>query len=425
MKQIIVITLIFVAKLSFAQNNIIPNFSFETGSNSPLCDYQTSLNGFDNDINNWKVAQHNNGKGEGSPDWLDYNSCGYFYCSELGNTPRGTNRFVAIKADIFKCKQNNFKNYHESISVSLPNNNKFINGKDYIIRYKVMPIKAEILSGTNYANCVNNISSCHLRFFLSELGHQGWNQNSSTKQEIINANYQASANQYCGWQVIERNFTCNYGNLTTLVLYAEKGGFLIDDVEIFEKCNGYYLVQNKHYFPQWYNQSLNFGEKSGNELYAGSTIDNSKTFGEVVVKDQSFINYTASDFISLRDGFTAENGSDFEAIIAPCPNYYRVSNFTNDIIFYDELQNENLNESEDAISVFPNPTGSTFKLQIVDEEEYPKQITVHNVLGQRIYSIDNPISFEYEFNLSKENAGIYMVNIYYSDKIISKHLIKE
>lgn len=429
MKQIIVITLIFVFKLSFTQNNIIPNFSFETGSATPLCDYSNQTTTiFNNAIDNWKVAKHTNGKGVGTPDWQSISACaGKYYCpAGYGIFPSESNRFIAIKADIKRCfSGGSFNNFHEAVSVSLPNNNKFINGQDYIIRYKVIPVQAEIFEGTPRASCINNISFCHLRFFLSEKGFQAWNHNSSTKQEIINANYQSAPDQYCDWRVVERNFTCNYGNLTTLVLYAEQGGFLIDDVEIFKKCDSYYLVQNKKYFPEWYDQSLNFSEKSGSELYAGKNIDNSKTFGEVIVKSNSFITYTAIDFISLRDGFTAENGSNFKAIIAPCPNNYRIGNFENDIVFYDENQNESLVESEDIISIFPNPTTSTFKLQSNYESEYPKQITIHNVLGQIIYSIENPMSFEYEFNLSKENAGIYMINIYYSDKVISKHIIKE
>lgn len=318
MRLYVLLTFFFIHVQGFSQSNIIPNFSFETGPQSPLCDYQTNLNGFDDGIDNWKLARHSNGKGEGSPDWLDYNSCGYYYCTDL-DAPNETKRFVAIKADIYKCnKILNSKNYHEAICVSLPGNGKFTNGEKYIIRYKIMPVEAKILSGTRYANCINNISFCHLRFFLSEQGRLGWDHNSSTRQEIINANYQAYANAHCGWQLVERNFTCNYGNLTTLVLYAEQGGFLIDDVEIFERCSANYLIQNKKYFPQWYPQSLNFSENSGSRLSAGKNVDISKTNGNVTIMQDAYVTYVASDFIELTNGFTAEPGANFVAIIAPC-----------------------------------------------------------------------------------------------------------
>lgn len=89
-----------------------------------------------------------------------------------------------------------------------------------------------------------------------------------------------------------------------------------------------------------------------------------------------------------------------------------------------ETKNLNVNESQFSFAVIPNPTNGTFKLQTSNNLEYPKQIIIRDVMGRNVKIIDNPNAYEHEFNLEKESPGIYMINVYYTDKVISKRIIK-
>ncbi|MDZ4665748.1 MAG: hypothetical protein SGJ15_12780 [Bacteroidota bacterium] len=64
MKKVVIFILI-VNTFVYSQNNIIPNYDLEKAQPAkfPQCDYQTNLNAFNADIENWRVAEHNIDKG--------------------------------------------------------------------------------------------------------------------------------------------------------------------------------------------------------------------------------------------------------------------------------------------------------------------------------------------------------------------------
>lgn len=130
--------------------------------------------------------------------------------------------------------------------------------------------------------------------------------------------------------------------------------------------------------------------------------------------------------IELLNDISFNSGSENELYIAPaCLGGARMGN-PNVNQNADNILSTRINEiNKIDFMIMPNPTTDIFKLQTNSDLEYPKQIIIRNVLDQTIYNIENPDSFEYEFNLSKENAGIYMINVFYSDKVISKRIIKE
>lgn len=83
-----------------------------------------------------------------------------------------------------------------------------------------------------------------------------------------------------------------------------------------------------------------------------------------------------------------------------------------------------LSELTEIISLYPNPTNGTFILKANDNLEFPKQIIIRDVMGRNVKVIDKPAAYEHEFNLEKESPGIYMITVYYTDKLISKRIIK-
>lgn len=463
-KTLLLLLTILIQIYMEAQNNIIPNFNLEKAQPQkyPQCDYTTILNGIDFDIENWRVAQHNNGKGSSSPDWVETSCSTNGLCSDA-DYPNGYNsRQLLIKADVYKCK-NNFKNTHEAVCVSLENNGTFTQGMNYILRYKVAPSKAVILSEANYItsqtlnDCKADLGNCHLRIFLSELGNIGWNKNNSDKQELISANFQATAPDplYCHYSIQERKFTANKSNFTTLVFYAESGGILFDDVEVFEECQNSYLIQNKSYAPPFYlpnsvNGISNFTEKSSDNITAGKNITSNKPTGDVTInahylsysnpqffkQKSAHVRYTAANEINLRDGFTVEHGADFAAVILPCPNNFNrlINPNTNpdpnyiipaplitdeDIVSDDEQTNEIFN-----ISIFPNPNNGQFNIQLSESEELPTSISIQNILSQVILTRD-VTSNNTQVDLNEAPKGIYMVLINYKEYTITKKIIKE
>lgn len=417
-----------------SQNNIIPNGTFENSTTSECIIGVGNANTFDADILNWKVAVHSNDKGEGAPDWIEYSNCGYNnYCTYFGGLLVNSNEFVVIKADIHKCEKRKYfsgfkiKRAHEAIAVGLPDGAAFTGYQDYTIRYKLIPIKAENLDRDgNYDHpvCINLQTDCQLRVFLSKKGHNNWNDTyGNIKQEIYSANYSTSLgeNVFCNWVAVERTFFVNYSGMKNLILYAESGGFIIDDVEIFQKCSGDILIQNKNYnFPLYTPNSQNgnhFSEQSSDYINAGYNVGATNTgFGNVVVKNGSAIVYTAANKITLKPGFKAENGSYFHALIDDCPNADRRVDYIDTTEKIDNVYIQKLTEIaivKKGISITPNPNNGMFKVLVSHEDGLlaTKEAEVIDFLGKIVWKKENILSDEFYVDISSLPKGIYYVKV--------------
>ncbi|MCE9539264.1 MAG: T9SS type A sorting domain-containing protein [Bacteroidetes bacterium] len=421
-----------------AQNNIIPNGNFEN-SNSSVC-IKGVGNGtdFDDNIANWKMAEHSNDAGEGWPDWLLFSVCQYDqHCSYFDGLLVNSNAFVAIKADIRKCKQKTMfegfkiKRTHEAIAVGLENGASFAADQAYTIRYKIIPIKAKNIDANgdeNHPVCINLQTDCQLRVFLTKKGYNNWNDNlGNIKQELYSANYATNSgeNVYCNWIAVEGTFVVDYAGMKNLILYAESGGFIIDDVEIFQKCAGDYLIQNKSYdFPLYApnSQSGNhFSEQSGNYINAGFNVGSTTTStGNVVVKDGTAVVYTAANKITLKPGFKAESGSYFHALIDYCPNAHRstnnidTTNSMNDID--DDINILFLTENKiknNGISIIPNPNSGSFTITITknDKAISIKEIKVFDIVGKVIWETGASSNNVVNVDISDFSKGVYYLRV--------------
>lgn len=470
---------------TMAQNNIIPNFNFEIGQTftgtarfNPACNYSNSSPpGINAHIEHWRIATHNNDDGSGSPDWYDAATCGtlkpegLFGCT---SNLEHISRFMVINSEVSNCRDvlpNQIN--HEAIRVSLENNAKFKNNTTYIIRYKIMPSRARVFGGTNHnggPSCLAWGDWCHIRFFLSELG-QNWNNNNSAKQEITTANFNLATPtpSLCSinsnfsviglnYSLQEREFTTNSGNYTTLVIYAERGGAMIDDVEIFEKCETTYLIQNQIYSSRFYgagkiNFNSNFYEKSSDEIIAGSSVTNTKQQGNVVIKAEflcttcpsSFVNYTAPNKIILKSGFKVENGAHFRAILASCPNNLSrpanndglegdpistkassIDNYLQTTKFY-QTENkfeENPTTFEDfKVDVYPNLTTGNVNINMLTKLNGNYNFTIEELAGKILLTQQQSISQGYSnlsLSLSDIANGLYVLKIFNDKGVLLK-----
>lgn len=164
------------------------------------------------------------------------------------------------------------------------------------------------------------------------------------------------------------------------------------------------------------------------------------------VNSGTTVNMTSSDYIRLSADYqynyplpaTPGNveiklGSEFHAYIATgCVGGARFGNNTqgknhdssNETLTQVMNNKDQFAKPASSFLVMPNPTNGAFKLQLDNGLEYPKQIVIRDVLGRIVTSVDNPDSYDYEFSLSGEKDGVYMVIVYYSDNVFSKRIIK-
>lgn len=493
MKKIILIIIAqLLCEVALCQSNILPNGSFEfplilsaNGQNNcvPFANENASATIFNGTLNNWDIAEHNVGLAEGFVGLVQNNACtggntipNSVKSFAVGPSPNGVHqdplffpnvtnkRFISLRADnriltgpfgvvlAQPCQAN--RTSHGAIAIALENNATFPQGVTMVIRYKIVPGRG---MKDNHPNeiCNTNLFT-HVRFFLSEQGPANWNKNSSDKQELISVNFTKnnsnntllSGNDLTilpgNWLQVERKFVPNQSNYTTLVVYMESGGCLIDDFEIFPECENTVTIQNKSYTSGVFTtngvEGSNLKESAADVIVAGSNVDNTKTIGPVTVDFNSTILYTATNEIQLLDGFSAEQGSEFKAQIAGCPNNL---NRTSDLSYINvnpdpdyvplppllsdeeaiaikQSNNSNLN---DVIKIFPNPSNGNFKLILNTNNVLPNSLTILDSQGKILKQIENPNQYEYDFKFVELAVGLYLVNANYNDYVLSQKFI--
>jgi Zn-dependent metalloprotease len=83
----------------------------------------------------------------------------------------------------------------------------------------------------------------------------------------------------------------------------------------------------------------------------------------------------------------------------------------------------NLTEAKD-FNILPNPNNGSFTLKFDAGGKLPNLITVRDITGKEIKTVEDPEAYEYDFNFSSLNSGMYFINAYYPDKTISRKFIK-
>jgi hypothetical protein len=62
-------------------------------------------------------------------------------------------------------------------------------------------------------------------------------------------------------------------------------------------------------------------------------------------------------------------------------------------------------------NVMPNPTDGHVRVLLTNAGEYPASVSVENILGNKVYEIASPNSYEIDFNLSELAKGVYIVRV--------------
>ncbi len=172
------------------------------------------------------------------------------------------------------------------------------------------------------------------------------------------------------------------------------------------------------------------------------------TFGSVIISafnpNNNPFNYTTTigfvseNEIELFPGFEAHQGVKFAAVIDPiCPvniNFREnggESNITNRFFETEKRSHNKYGEKESktsksnySIDIAPNPNNGEFTLSMDKNMELPNIILVFDCQGKEIKRIEKPNKYKYDFSLAEFSSGIYVMNIFFSDNVISKRIIK-
>lgn len=148
--------------------------------------------------------------------------------------------------------------------------------------------------------------------------------------------------------------------------------------------------------------------------------------------------YHAGD-VKLEDGFSALLGCYFHGYTDGCTGVYnRIANLidsTNNGNITHEINPKQISESNSInlknqtnindIKIYPNPNSGEFNLILSNKIELPNSIIISDILGNDIKTIFKPTDYKYNFNIKELNNGLYIINVYYNDKIMSKRIVKE
>ncbi len=416
-----------------SQNNIVPNYNFENGLTAPYgnCNYpDNNYSVFDLHVFHWFVADKNFPGVWGnvqykmaSPDWiysLPANSClANFNTKCTGGSILPTNvksilgKWVSLGTFYSPVGNGKFTFYREAIRAELTENlNK---NKVYVIRYKYVPLYHPHVDEHGF-----NHGSNHLRVHFTTKGQGkqwdmgGPNGNGANSKWNDVANLIHTNVDNCSWGHYQNEILVpnTPNSLKNVILYAEAGGFGLDDIELYEKCPISMVLQNRtfdnYFYSSFYQNGQNFIYEATDYLYAGN--GNWQNTPELIVEKGADMIFRAGQGVDLLPGFTAENNLD--VYIAPCGGGNRLALDTtehpNTQFSFDE--NESPFSDIPDISVYPNPSTGLF---IIESEEALNinDVEVYDVFGKRIQIMPGWLDSRIQVNFSGHSKGLYLLRI--------------
>ncbi len=222
------------------------------------------------------------------------------------------------------------------------------------------------------------------------------------------------------------NYNKNYNGVRLATIQAATQLYGANSHEVAQVTAAWYAVGvGNQYNGQIDQQNLTINSQYDVHYNAKVSLQN-------VAVNNGPLYVTSNTEIELLPNVNVNQGSFADLHIAPaCSGGARFGNTGGQNNNLENELNPIKNETEDLLSrektflVIPNPTTGLLKLKTDNSLGYPNKIIVRDAMGRNVKVIDLPSSFEIEFNIENENAGIYMISIYYTDKVISKKVIKQ
>lgn len=147
------------------------------------------------------------------------------------------------------------------------------------------------------------------------------------------------------------------------------------------------------------------------------------------------VHLIANNEITLKPGVHIKSGADFIAKIVDCPlvidECEEYTDKSDKLKSSHEIIKENNPETKldkflvISARLYPNPTNSSFTVEILGEAQLVQSIEVYNIQGQLIDSKDNMINCTNTFDISNYPQGVYFVKINNFENQIVKKIIKQ
>ncbi|MFH1321330.1 MAG: T9SS type A sorting domain-containing protein [Bacteroidota bacterium] len=169
-------------------------------------------------------------------------------------------------------------------------------------------------------------------------------------------------------------------------------------------------------------------------------VEISITGENIVIKNDSYVNFTAGSYIELTN-FDVDESSAFYAQIAPCDGTgdcgpagkkgnnenYGGNNVTSSIKEIKNLNNqESLDNSIDItnnITIHPNPTPGKFIITIPQAQEGSASIYITDILGRTVYEKQNNTEPILTVDLSTQRQGIFFVKVISGDEVFIEKIV--
>jgi hypothetical protein len=203
-----------------------------------------------------------------------------------------------------------------------------------------------------------------------------------------------------------------------LVIYPYQSGSIysyvyVDNISVIKStcCSNTYVYQNTNTITNTnVNDNIRIGNNVGSIYDATGDVDFASG-GDAVLK--------AGNYISLETGFTAEYGSNLQALISSCTSAgncnYNSTCADNLRIGYSDfsdimISDNNMEKIKD-IKLYPSPTNGKLFIDFVPAKKV--MVTVSNLIGASLFRSEyNDILYETkEIDLSKLPDGIYIISI--------------
>lgn len=152
---------------------------------------------------------------------------------------------------------------------------------------------------------------------------------------------------------------------------------------------------------------------------------------DFIVESGAIALLIAGENIKLLPTTTVHDGAWMHAYIDTTYNYCQqpetmISNFYEIENVVKEWTVLNMPGDKPFFRIFPNPTKALFTLELMDSEELSIiSVEIYNMLGTKILSTDLPPQPQYDFNLSGNQQGIYLIRVIKGSEVGVIRLIKQ
>jgi hypothetical protein len=147
------------------------------------------------------------------------------------------------------------------------------------------------------------------------------------------------------------------------------------------------------------------------------------------VENGAVVELVAGQGILMLDGTTIAEGAQFRAYISTdgifCSPAAELMSEESELGVADEIA-EAVKQENSFFNVFPNPTHGQFTLEFENADEASTIVAeIYNLLGERILKQELPAIQQYQFDLSDQQPGIYLIRVMQGNEVGVAKIIRK